>query len=625
MGNVLQRPAGALNSDEYIILVGNIPWRGRWQDLKDLVRDITPNVQRVEIYLTQDGRSRGFGYIIIKERDEALKVVERLDGYEWHGRALMVKLGNEANPVPVLAQQPNSTSPSEGNLSPEYVPVPPLPSEYNSNANFPEYSNLIPSQLAAFNEWIAIQAHHHYQALAHNANVYIQEERTRHKNLANKESEEVDVDDALQRLSLVDGTGETLSSAVKDLPPTRDNERNLEEYRRQATMAQRNAAFFSSRHHALLNEERSRFQDNSPGFQSSSSSSTPSSSSPFSINPSGRGTPNQPSNNRQQSQFLTISPPQQPYNLYHLPHQRLSSPPMSFANPNYIPQRGMPDPNTQRVSHPYIATPSPLGDGNHQSRRLPNAQDHINLSHGNPSAAPFLFNQNDVRLLPSFYASHATGSYNYGYSITSPAASVGSSRYPPVGQQHYQFQAMQQAHTNRENQRIHHPNPAAIPPTPMFINNAAGVPVNLSHGAVQTESRGIFIGNLPYNTHWRDLRTFLSPAGTIIRCDVPRKPNNKGRGYATVLFSSAEDAERACDMFNGTMYQGRQIRVRLDTYANTKSVDAGATVASASTASASGGGSGSGGNQSSFFTDGDADGGAKQGEDQGRRKSSASV
>ncbi|KAF3910145.1 hypothetical protein AA313_de0208905 [Arthrobotrys entomopaga] len=237
-----------------------------------------------------------------------------------------------------------------------------------------------------------------------------------------------------------------------------------------------------------------------------------------------------------------------------------------------------------------------------------------------------------MQLVPSFYTIQSTGGYAYGNTglaggnpmASGSSAATSPSHYPASGQQNFQFPNI--GHTSSGGYHHQHTQPAAIPPTPVFINNAAGVPVNLSHGAVQTESRGIFIGNLPYNTHWRDLRTFLSPAGNIIRCDVPRKPNNKGRGYATVLFSSAREAEQACDMFNGTTYQGRQIRVRLDTYANTKVADVGAPVTSASTGSASGGGSGSGGNQSSFFTDGDVEQGGNQGEDQGgRRKSSASV
>ncbi|KAK6503555.1 hypothetical protein TWF481_008569 [Arthrobotrys musiformis] len=594
MGNVLQRPAGALNSDEYIILVGNIPWRGRWQDLKDLVREITPNVQRVEIYLTADGRSRGFGYIIVKDRDQAVKVVDRLDGFEWHGRALMVKLGNEANSVPVLAQEPNPTSSPDGSLLLEYVPVPPLPAEYNtsSSANFSAYSNLVPSQLAAYNEWIATQAYHHYTALAHNAGIRHQEERSRPQQQSRDRDDDddaaVDLSGSFQQLGFVEG----------GVLSTRDGENSVEEYQRQAVIAQRAASFHSARHHALFQEELSRFQDNSPlGFQSSSSSSTPSSSSPYSKNTTRRSTPNQPNNSRPPSGFLTLSPPQPHFPTYPLSHFAGPLSPssnMNYSTMSYLPQREQ----------------SPMRQ---QGHNMP----------------PFLPGQGEYQQLPSFYNPRPVGGFSHGPPMTSPnsitttrvASNQATQGFLGVQQQQQYSQG-----SSQDGHRFSTIQPVAIPPTPVFVNNASGVPVNLSHGGVQTESRGIFIGNLPYNTHWKDLRTFLSPAGNIVRCDVPRKPNNKGRGYATVLFATSEEAERACDMFNGTMYQGRQIRVRLDTYANTKAVEVGSTVATASTGSASVGGSGSGGNQSSFFTDGDVDQERQKGGDfQGGRKSSASV
>ncbi|KAF3901627.1 hypothetical protein ABW21_db0205836 [Orbilia brochopaga] len=270
--------------------------------------------------------------------------------------------------------------------------------------------------------------------------------------------------------------------------------------------------------------------------------------------------------------------------------------------------------------------------------------------------APMLFNQGDLPLLPSFYPVQAPSGYPYSPPPISPSSGISSHRHGSFGSQsiqsfhqapqqqphqmyqHHQHRYQVNQHANVDAYRHQPPQMlAAIPPAPLVINNSAGVPVNLSHGAVQTENRGIFIGNLPYNTHWRDLRTFLSSAGNIVRCDVPRKPNNKGRGYATVLFASAEDANRACDMFNGTTFQGRQIRVRLDTYANTKSMDVGGgaaaaggggaqqTAGSGSAGSGSGGGgSRSGGNQSSFFTEGDVERDSTQ-EDQGCGRSSASV
>jgi len=41
-------------------------------------------------------------------------------------------------------------------------------------------------------------------------------------------------------------------------------------------------------------------------------------------------------------------------------------------------------------------------------------------------------------------------------------------------------------------------------------------------------------------------------------------PDNRSRGYGTVLLATAEDAGRAVDMFNGYSWQTRVLEVRLD-------------------------------------------------------------
>ena len=41
-------------------------------------------------------------------------------------------------------------------------------------------------------------------------------------------------------------------------------------------------------------------------------------------------------------------------------------------------------------------------------------------------------------------------------------------------------------------------------------------------------------------------------------------PDNRSRGYGTVLLASAEDAGRAIDMFNGYEWQSRMLEVRVD-------------------------------------------------------------
>ncbi|KAG8846990.1 hypothetical protein FRB91_000298 [Serendipita sp. 411] len=79
----------------------------------------------------------------------------------------------------------------------------------------------------------------------------------------------------------------------------------------------------------------------------------------------------------------------------------------------------------------------------------------------------------------------------------------------------------------------------------------------------------LFVGNLPYRVRWQDLKDlFRKAGGTVLRADVSLGPDNRSRGYGTVLLASAEDAGRAIDMFNGYVWQTRTLEVRLDRLPN---------------------------------------------------------
>ncbi|KZV72686.1 hypothetical protein PENSPDRAFT_564322, partial [Peniophora sp. CONT] len=69
---------------------------------------------------------------------------------------------------------------------------------------------------------------------------------------------------------------------------------------------------------------------------------------------------------------------------------------------------------------------------------------------------------------------------------------------------------------------------------------------------------------LPYRVRWQDLKDLFRKAGTVLRADVALGPDNRSRGYGTVLLATAEDAGRAVDMFNGYSWQTRVLEVRLD-------------------------------------------------------------
>lgn len=69
---------------------------------------------------------------------------------------------------------------------------------------------------------------------------------------------------------------------------------------------------------------------------------------------------------------------------------------------------------------------------------------------------------------------------------------------------------------------------------------------------------------LPYRIRWQDLKDLFRRAGTVLRADVSLGPDNRSRGYGTVLLATAEDAGRAVDMFNGYEWMTRVLEVRPD-------------------------------------------------------------
>lgn len=77
-----------------------------------------------------------------------------------------------------------------------------------------------------------------------------------------------------------------------------------------------------------------------------------------------------------------------------------------------------------------------------------------------------------------------------------------------------------------------------------------------SHNA-PADGTQLFVGNLSYDTNWRDLKDYFRQIGEVDRADVKR-------GFGTVRFTNADDAQAAIERLNGTELGGRELEVRLD-------------------------------------------------------------
>lgn len=113
-----------------VLFVGNLPFHCQWQDLKDLFR-AAGNIQRADVALNADGRSRGFGTVLFASPEDAQTAVRLYHCYEYSGRILKVHFDRHALYGPVSAGIPTDpsqyTAAFQVNMGP-MAPAPPPPS-----------------------------------------------------------------------------------------------------------------------------------------------------------------------------------------------------------------------------------------------------------------------------------------------------------------------------------------------------------------------------------------------------------------------------------------------------------------------------------------------------------------
>eukprot|EP00055_Hartaetosiga_balthica_P003178 m.6789 g.6789 ORF g.6789 m.6789 type:complete len:291 (+) comp2653_c1_seq1:82-954(+) len=74
----------------------------------------------------------------------------------------------------------------------------------------------------------------------------------------------------------------------------------------------------------------------------------------------------------------------------------------------------------------------------------------------------------------------------------------------------------------------------------------------------------IFVDNLPFRIHWRDLKSHFATVGNVVTADLFQDRQGLSKGRGVVRFDTQEAAEEAVTRFNDTEFGGRTITVRID-------------------------------------------------------------
>jgi RNA recognition motif-containing protein len=80
---------------------------------------------------------------------------------------------------------------------------------------------------------------------------------------------------------------------------------------------------------------------------------------------------------------------------------------------------------------------------------------------------------------------------------------------------------------------------------------------------MSNESR-LFVGNLSYRTLDSDLQDYFAQAGVVSKVDVMLdKFTGKSRGFAFIEMATAEEANKAVELFHNKEFQGRSLTVNI--------------------------------------------------------------
>ena len=76
---------------------------------------------------------------------------------------------------------------------------------------------------------------------------------------------------------------------------------------------------------------------------------------------------------------------------------------------------------------------------------------------------------------------------------------------------------------------------------------ARSTPYERPEAEVQEEADPctVFVGNLSFDTTWKDLKSHMGTAGQVLRADIMERNDGTSRGMGLVRYSAPEEVEEA--------------------------------------------------------------------------------
>eukprot|EP00607_Mallomonas_marina_P008480 CAMPEP_0182416912 /NCGR_PEP_ID=MMETSP1167-20130531/1310_1 /TAXON_ID=2988 /ORGANISM="Mallomonas Sp, Strain CCMP3275" /LENGTH=349 /DNA_ID=CAMNT_0024590089 /DNA_START=218 /DNA_END=1267 /DNA_ORIENTATION=+ len=87
--------------------------------------------------------------------------------------------------------------------------------------------------------------------------------------------------------------------------------------------------------------------------------------------------------------------------------------------------------------------------------------------------------------------------------------------------------------------------------------------------------RRVYVGNLPYEVAWQDLKDHMRQAGDVVRADVMTNAEGRSQGCGIVEFATEGAAIKAISTLNDTDFKGRLLFVREDRPAGERNIGTG--------------------------------------------------